>query len=40
MTADDSVIMLSFVVYILIMSLPVLLIASPIESNVSVLNVF
>ena len=40
MTADDSDIMLSFVVYMFIRSPPVLLIASPIESNVSVLNVF
>ena len=40
MTTDDNDIMLSFVVYILIMSLPVLLIASAIVSNVSVLNVF
>ena len=40
MTTDDNDIMLSFVVYMFIMSLPVLLIASPIVSNVSVLNVF
>ena len=40
MTTDDNDIMLSFVVYMLIRSLPVLLIASPIVSNVSVLNVF